>query len=174
MELANLGWFRCCPRRIVFLRLFRAVSNYARLSMGEPFALWNWNCVVAPGSLSRVRPASTVSREDLRFDFHSDSHVPHLAFQLRNFLRLATGPGFDWGTAHWATGTRLFPTGSKWKTRWARRSNLGTVGTEGGRGDFLSRILVTALQLRVAEFPAKAFGFRCTRYSRCRHQRRFA
>ena len=36
-----------------------------------------------------------------------------------------------------------------------------TIGTEGGRADFLSRFLVTAMQLRVAEFSAT--GFRSSR-----------
>jgi hypothetical protein len=93
-----------------------------------------------------------------RFDPYSDSPVSILVFQLRDFLRLAAGSGIDWGAACWATGTRLFPTGSKWKTHWPRRSAPGTVGTEVDCADFLSRILVTTLQLRVAEFPAKAWG----------------
>ena len=33
MELATLGWFCCRRRRIVVLRIFRPVSNYARFSM---------------------------------------------------------------------------------------------------------------------------------------------
>ena len=37
------------------------------------------------------------------------------------------------------------------------------------RADFLSRFLVTAMQLRVAEFPATAFGVRRAWHSRCRH-----
>jgi len=35
MELATLGWFCCRRRRIVFLRIFRPVSNYARFSMAN-------------------------------------------------------------------------------------------------------------------------------------------
>src|SRR5439155_24637007 len=49
MELATLGWFCCRRRRIVFLRIFRPVSNYARFSMGKSLALWNWGALLIVG-----------------------------------------------------------------------------------------------------------------------------
>src|SRR5205807_10654004 len=157
VELAHLGGIRNRGRRIVQLRMVRAISRHARFSMGKSLALWNRCCVVNRRLVSRVWSATTLSGQGFWFGLQRNS-IPILCiFRLRNLLRAATGSRFEWRAARWATGTGLFTTGSKWKSRRPRRFAPGTVGTEGGRADFLSRFLVTAMQLRVTEFPAKAF-----------------
>src|SRR4029077_13549121 len=160
MELADLGRLRCRSRRAVLLRILRAVSNDAGFSMGESFALWNWGCVVVSRSVPCVRPAATLSRQNFRLDLRSDCCARYRVFQLCNLLRRATGARFNWRAARWPKGARLFTTGSKWKSCRSRRFALGVGGTQGGRTDFLSRLLVTAMQLRVAEFSAKTAGVR--------------
>ena len=112
--------------------------------------------------------------KDFRLDLRSDCCARCRVFQLCNLLRRATGAGFNWRAARWPKGARLFTTGSKWKSCRSRRFALGAGGTQGGRTDFLSRFLVTAMQLRVAEFSAKAAGVRGAWHSCCRHQRRSA
>src|SRR6266853_5532041 len=169
MELADLGRLRCRSRRAVLLRVLRAVSNDAGFSLGESSAFWNWRCVVDSWSVLCVRPAAGLSRKDFRLDLHSDCCARCRLFQLRNLLRSAAGAGLSWRTACWAKGTRLHTTGSKWKTRWPRRF---AVRLESCRADFLSWFLVTAMQLRVAEFSAKAAGVRGAWHSRFRIQGR--
>src|SRR5438876_455872 len=171
MELADLGRLRCHSRRAVLLRVLRAVSNDAGFSMGESSAFWNWERVFDSWVVPRVRPATGLSRKDFRLDLHSDCCARCRLFQLRNLLRSAAGAGLSWRTARWAKGTRLHTTGSKWKTCWPRRF---AVRLESCRADFLSWFLVTAMQLRVAEFPATAFGIRRARRSCRRHQCRSA
>src|SRR5438094_4619055 len=171
MELADLGRLCCRSRWAVLLRVLRAVSNDAGFSMGESFAFWNWRCVFDSWVVPRVRPVTGFPRKDFRLDLHSDCCARCRVFQLRNLLRPAAGAGLRWRSARWAKGTRLYTTGSKWKTGWSGRF---TFRLESCRVDFLSWVLVTAMQLRVAEFPATAFGIRRARRS-CRwHQRRSA
>ena len=92
-------------------------------------------------------------------------------FSYAIFYVVRQVPASSWRAARWAKGARLHTTGSKWKTCWPRRF---AVRLESCRADFLSWFLVTAMQLRVAEFSAKAAGVRGTWHSRCRHQRRSA
>ncbi len=172
VELVHLGRVRSRGRRIVQLRMVRAISGRARFSVGKSFALRNRRRVVDRRFVSRIWSAATLSGQGFWFGLQRNCISILRIFRLRNFLRAATGSCFEWRAPRWATGTGLFTTGSKWKARRPRRFAPETVGTEGGRGDFLSRILVTALQLRVAEFSAKAWGIRCTRYSSRRDQRR--
>src|SRR6266550_1756943 len=171
MELADLGRLRCRSSRAVLLRVLRAVSNDAGFSMGESFAFWNWGCLADSWLVPRVRPAASLPRKDFRLDLRSDCCACCRLFQLRNLLRSAAGSGLSWRTARWAKGTRLHTTGSKWKTRWPRRF---AVRLKRCRADFLSWFLVTAMQLRVAEFPTTAFGIRRARHSCRRRQRRSA
>ena len=144
----------------------------AGFSMGESFAFWNWGCVVDSWLVPRVRPAAGLSRKDFRLDLHSDCCACCRVFQLRNLLRRATGAGLK--LARRALGKRRL-------TFILLDQNGKPVGlgdllsdSKGCRADFLSRFLVTAMQLRVAEFSAKAAGVRGTWHSRCRHQRRSA
>src|SRR5215813_7209028 len=171
MELADLGRFFNRPWRTLFIWVLRTVPNHAGFSMGGSFALWNRRCVVNRRFVSRVRAAAALPRENFRIDLHSHCCVLHRIFQLRSFLRSAAGSRFEWRAARWAKGTRLHTTGSKWKSGRPWRFAPRTVGTEGGCVDFLSRILVTSLQLRVAEFPATAFRIRSAWCSSRRHQR---
>ena len=152
--------------RAVLLRVLRAVSNDAGFSMGESSAFWNWGCVFDSWLVPRVRPAASLSRKDFRLDLHSDCCACCRVFQLRNLLRRATGAGLNWRAARWAKGARLHATGSKWKTCWPRRF---AVRLKSRRADFLPRFLVTAMQLRVAEFSAKAAGVRGAWHSRRRN-----
>ena len=158
MELAHLGRIHNRGRRIAQLRMVRAISGDARFSMGKSFALRDRRRVVDRRFVSRIWSAATLSGQGFWVRLHLNS-VPVLRlFRLRNLLRAPTGSDFEWRAASWAIGAGLFTTGSKWESRRPGRFTPGTIGTEGARADFLSRILVTALQLRVAEFSAKAGG----------------
>jgi hypothetical protein len=166
MELADLGRLPCRNHRAVLLRVLRAVSNDAGFSMGESSAFWNWGRAVDSRSVPCVWPAASLSRKDFRPDLHRDCCTRCRVFQLRNLLRRAPGAGLSWRAARWAKGTRFHTTGSKWKTYWSRRF---AIRFKSRRADFLPRFLVTAMQLRVAEFSAKAAGVRGAWHSRCRH-----
>ena len=74
---------------------------------------------------------------------------------LRNLLRVAAGSRVEWRAACWAKSAGLYTTGSKWKACWSRQLAFRF---ECCCADFLSRLLVTTLQLRVAEFPADPCG----------------
>ena len=87
-------------------------------------------------------------------------------FQLRNFLCRASGSSLCPCAAPWRTGTGLPVAASK---RDAGGFGRFAFRIKSCRADFLSRFLVTAMQLRVAEFPAKAFGVRCARHPRRRY-----
>src|SRR5213592_1653416 len=104
MELADLGRLRFRSRRAVLLRVLRAVSNDAGFSLGESFALWNWNCVVVTRSVPRVRSTSNLSRKDSRLDLRGNWRACCHVVQLRNLLRPAAGAGLSWRSANWAKG----------------------------------------------------------------------
>ncbi|PYK11157.1 MAG: hypothetical protein DME61_01510, partial [Verrucomicrobia bacterium] len=171
MESADLGWFCRRRRRIVFLRLLRAVSNHPRFSMGKSITLWNWRCVVDRRPLSRFWPAATLSRQNLRLNLYCDRAVSFRIFQLRNLLRPPPGSALISGDARWGKGAGIHVGRSKWKIS---RPRGFAFRLKSCRADFLSRLLVNALQLRVAEFSATAFGFRCARDPHSRHQHRSA
>ncbi len=57
--------------------------------------------------------------------------------------------------ARWAKSAGFYTTGSQWNACWSRRFAFRF---ECCCADFLSRLLVTTLQLRVAEFPADPCG----------------
>ena len=78
-------------------------------------------------------------------------------FWLRNFLRPAPGSALHSRATRWRKGAGLHIAGSK---RAAGRPRRFAFRLKGYSADFLSRLLVTTLQLRVTEFPAKAFGVR--------------
>src|SRR5258708_37993364 len=63
VELADLARLHRRGRRIVQLRIFRAVSDYARFSVGESLALRCWRSAVAFWYLPRVWAAATLSAE---------------------------------------------------------------------------------------------------------------
>ena len=89
-------------------------------------------------------------------------------FSYEIFLRPPPGSALISGAARWRKGAGIHVGRSKWK---AGRSRGFAFRLKSCRADFLSRLLVTALQLRVAEFSATTFGFRCARDPHSRHQR---
>jgi hypothetical protein len=121
MELADLDRLRFHNRRALVLWVLRPVSNHARFSLGEFFALWNWGCVVDNRSVPRVWPAAGLSRKDFRLDLRSGRSACCRVFQLRNLLRPPAGAGLSWRTTRWSKGTGFHTIGSKWKTCRPRR-----------------------------------------------------
>jgi len=75
-------------------------------------------------------------------------------FSYEIFYVLRQVPGLISGAARWGKGAGIYVGRSKWKI--SRPNGFG-VQFKSCRADFLSRLLVTALQLRVAEFSATAF-----------------
>jgi hypothetical protein len=106
------------------------------------------------GLFRAFEPATTLSWEDLRLDPHSNRPVSFRVFQLRNVLRPTPGSALHSRATGWRKSAGLHIAGSK---RAAGRLGRFAFRIKGCRADFLSRFLVTALQLRVAEFPAKSF-----------------
>ena len=161
MELADLARLRSRGQRPVQLRVFRAVCDHSRFSMGESRSLRRGRCFVDRRPVPRVWPAATLSRQDFRVDIRDHQFVAVRFLCLRDFLCAATSAALRAGATSWTEGSIVFVARPN-----RQRGRIGGFTFTERRGpDFLSRPLVTALQLRVAEFPAASFGFHVTRRS---------
>ncbi len=166
--------FLVVARRAVLLRVLRAVSNHARFSMGESFALWNWGCVVDRRLVPRVWPAASLSRKDFRLDLHSDCCACWSRFSVTKSFTCCDRCRLQLARRASGKKRRISHCRIKMENRSALGDLLLRASSKAVAADFLSRFLVTAMQLRVAEFSGKASGVRGAWHSRCRHQRRSA
>ena len=141
MELAGMGWLHRHSRRIVQLRMVRAISGDTRFSVGESSALWDGRDPSIGRSVPGIRSAADLSRQNFWFDLHGDQRSALRVFRLRNFLRPETGATFGPGAASWSKSARIFLAGSKWKTSGVGRSAFAKWRDP----DFLPRPLVTAM-----------------------------
>src|SRR6266542_1028697 len=124
--------------------------------------------VAARRFVPRVWATASLSWQNFRLDLRNDQLSPLCIFRLRDFLRSAPGSALISRAARWGKGAGIHVGRSKWKIS---RPRGFAFRLKSCRADFLSRLLVTALQLRVAEFSATTFGFRCARDPHSRHQR---
>ena len=113
------------------LRVLRAVSDHARFSVGESFALWNWRCVVARRSVPRVWPAATLSRQNFRLDLRSDCCARCSRFSVTKSSTSCDRCPLPTGAPRvGAKGAGLFTAGSKWKACRSRRFAFAARGTQ--------------------------------------------
>src|SRR5207302_1785990 len=109
----------------------------------------------------------TVAQFSVRSSLLSASCVRVLC--LRNLLCASTSPALRTSAAGRRKSAGVFIARPKWQVS----SIDGSAFSQWRGPDFLSRTLVTALQLRVAEFPEAYLGFQRAQRSCSGHQRRF-
>src|SRR5437763_10447947 len=124
LELAAVGRLRRRGWRIVQLRIFRAISDHARFSMGESFVIWNRRRASALRLVSRVWATASLSRQNFRIDSCRDCNVPLRLLRLRNLLCASTSAAFGASAAGWPKSSRVHFARPKWKTGRPFRSAL--------------------------------------------------
>jgi len=166
----RVGWF---PQ----LSILRTVPGHARFSVGKLFAIRPWWNFASRQPGARFWETATLSRQNIQPDPGRAERVGFWLLFLPDLLPTAAGARFDGSAARRAKSARIHVAGPKRQAGFTRGTSL-VAGVERfdyqsqwRPANFLSRFLVTAMQLRVAEFPVQAFGARIARHSRSRAQR---
>ena len=165
----RVGWF---PQ----LSILRTVPGHARFSVGKLFAIRPWWNFASRQPGARFWETATLSRKNIQPDPGRAERVGFWLLFLPDLLPTAAGARFDGSAARRAKGARIHVAGPKRQAGFTRGTSLIAdverfdYQSQWRCANFLSRFLVTAMQLRVAEFPVHAFGARIARHSRSRAQ----
>jgi hypothetical protein len=165
LELVALGGISSRAGWFLELLILCAVSHHARFSVGKSFAVLRWWSLALRRAGTSIWKTPTLSRQNLRPHLGHARSARFRSLCLRCLLHGAPIATFDRRAPGWPEGSGLHATGPKRQTGSAYRSAFA----ERRGAHFLSRPLVTTVQLRVAEFPAAASGFQHAGHPRCCH-----
>jgi hypothetical protein len=146
--------FLCVLAGFLTYTFFAPIPNYTRLSVGESLVICCGRDSTRAGSIPRLWKTADLSGKNLRTNSSRARRIDVRFVFLHILLRTGAGSAFDRSATSWTKSSRVHSVGSRWEgpiSQWPRWQ------IESRRADFLSRFLVTIVQLRVAEFSAKAF-----------------
>ena len=160
MELAPVGRISALPRGIRQLPFLCQVSRHARHSMGKLLSI----CYRHGGLRGRLEASlwttAAVSRENR--GANSDLSQPRRSgvFLLHRLLYDEAIAGVDWSASCGPEGPRICAAGYEQQSSFTVQPTFQTtlepaIASKGSSSCFLSRVLVTVLQLRVTEYREK-------------------